>query len=183
MEEEQNQPEVMQELLLKLMKDLQILKGIQLKQAEQEEPAAQNFLINLNFYGEDDDYTDNILREKLLNVNLLIDKIEVLNLTPSTPFVLKNPSSSPIPVVDSNFLVEEVDTFLVPEDSIPPSIESDLDSKGDIVFLDNLLNEDPIPEYERFTFDIEPDAPVINNFDELNEDACFDPGGGEIDVS
>ncbi|GKE89256.1 hypothetical protein Tco_1566731 [Tanacetum coccineum] len=80
-------------------------------------------------------------------------------------------------------VIEEVDTFLVPEDSIPPGIESDLDSEGDIIFLDNLLNDDPIPEYERFTFDIEPDAPVINNFDELNEDECFDPGGGEIDVS
>ncbi|GJS08913.1 hypothetical protein Tco_0365709 [Tanacetum coccineum] len=76
--------------------------------------------------------------------------------------------------VDSDFLVEEVDTFLVPEDSIPPGIESDLDSEGDIVFLDDLLYEDPIPEYERFTFDIEPDAPVINNFDELNEENCFD---------
>ncbi|GJT30135.1 hypothetical protein Tco_0910410 [Tanacetum coccineum] len=126
---------------------------------------------------------DEILREKLLNVNLLINKIEALNLIPSTPFVLEYPSSSPIPVVDSDFLVEEVDTFLVSEDSIPPGIESDLDSEGDIVFLDNLLNEDLIPEYERFTFDIEPDAPVINNFDELNEDECFDPGGGEIDVS
>ncbi|GKE52470.1 hypothetical protein Tco_1487626 [Tanacetum coccineum] len=51
------------------------------------------------------------------------------------------------------------------------------------LFRDNLLNDDPIPEYERFTFNIEPDAPVINNFDELNEDECFDPGGGEIDVS
>ncbi|GJU34647.1 hypothetical protein Tco_1183001 [Tanacetum coccineum] len=119
---------------------------------------------------------DEILREKLLNVNLLIDKIEALNLTPSTPFVLKNPSSSPIPVVDSDFLIEEVDRFLVPEDLIPPGIESDLDSEEDIVFLDNLLNEDPIPEYDHFTFDIEPDAPVINNFDELNEDECFDPG-------
>ncbi|GJS41220.1 hypothetical protein Tco_0566263 [Tanacetum coccineum] len=126
---------------------------------------------------------DEILREKLLNVNLLIDKIEALKLTPSIPFVLENPSSSPILVVDSDFLIEEVDTFLVPEDSIPPGIESDLDSEGDIVFLDNLLNEDPIPEYERFTFDIEPDAPVINNFDELNEDECFDLGGGEINVS
>ncbi|GJR54161.1 hypothetical protein Tco_1404682 [Tanacetum coccineum] len=29
---------------------------------------------------------------------------------------------------------------------------------------------------------IEPDALVINNFDELNEDECFDPGGDEIDV-
>ncbi|GKC20397.1 hypothetical protein Tco_1022547 [Tanacetum coccineum] len=126
---------------------------------------------------------DEILREKLLNVNLLIDKIETLKLTPSIPFVLEYPSSSPIPVVDSGFLIEEVDTFLVPKDSISPGIESDLDSEGDIIFLDNLLNEDPILEYERFTFDIEPDAPVINNFGELNEDECFDPGGGEIVVS
>ncbi|GJT06357.1 hypothetical protein Tco_0840819 [Tanacetum coccineum] len=80
-------------------------------------------------------------------------------------------------------LLNEVDTFLVPEDSIPSGIESDLDSEGDNIFLDNLLNEDLIPEYERFTFDIKPDAPVINNFDDLNEDECFDPGGGEIVVS
>ncbi|GJX61811.1 hypothetical protein Tco_0294711 [Tanacetum coccineum] len=123
---------------------------------------------------------DENLHEKLLNVNLLIDKIEALNLTTSIPFVFEYPSSSPIPVVDSNFLIEEVDTLLVSEDSIPPGIESDFDSEGDIIFLDDLLNDDPILEYERFTFDIEPDAPVINNFDELNEDKCFDPGGGEI---
>ncbi|GKF70904.1 hypothetical protein Tco_0203961, partial [Tanacetum coccineum] len=43
----------------------------------------------------------------------------------------------------------EVDTFLVPEDSIPPGIDNNLDSEVDIVFLDNLLNEDLIPEYER----------------------------------
>ncbi|GJY44540.1 hypothetical protein Tco_0432753 [Tanacetum coccineum] len=325
MGEEQNQPEVMQELLLKLMKDFQILKGIQQKQAEQEEPAAQNFLINLNFpMANDDEYTviyrkpkaitadlpieepdnslsmgderfntilemekssvenlvpipsefkgisedicdvpscdndhsdaefglinsllsrdnsitspkigflpeefvgeldfidlilpgidendfdkdncdeadfdeeereiyidifqieDEILREKLLNVNLLIDKIEALNLTPSIPFVLEYPSSSPIPVVDSDFLIEEVDTFLVSEDLIPPGIESDLDSDGDIIFLENLLNDEPILEYERFTFDIEPDALVIKNYDELNEDECFDPEGSETDVS
>ncbi|GJT34870.1 hypothetical protein Tco_0925289 [Tanacetum coccineum] len=120
---------------------------------------------------------DEILRKKLLKVNLLVDKIEALKLTLFIPFVLGNPSSSPIPVVDSDFLVKEVDTFLVLEESIPPGIEIDLDSEGDIVFLDNLLNDDPIPDYERFTFDIEPDAPVINNFDELNEDEFFDPGG------
>ncbi|GKD29471.1 hypothetical protein Tco_1240249, partial [Tanacetum coccineum] len=106
-----------------------------------------------------------------------------LNHTPSTPFVLEYPSSSPIPVVDSDFLIEEVNTFLVPEDSIPLGIESDFESEGDIIFSNDLLNDDPIPEYEHFTFDIEPDAPVINNFDKLNEDECFDPGGGEIDVS
>ncbi|GJU40533.1 hypothetical protein Tco_1193490 [Tanacetum coccineum] len=121
---------------------------------------------------------DEILCEKLLNVNLLIDKIKALNLNPSIPF--EYPSSSPIPVVDSDFLIEEVDTFLVLEDSIPPGIESDFDSERDIIFLDDLLNDDHIPEYERFTFDSEPDTAVINNFVKLNEDECFDPGGGEI---
>ncbi|GKA04786.1 hypothetical protein Tco_0683906, partial [Tanacetum coccineum] len=117
---------------------------------------------------------DEILHEKILNVNLLIDKIEALNLTPFIPFVLEYPSSSPIPVVDNDFLIEEVDTFLVSEDSIPSGIESDFDSEGDIIFLDDLHNDDSIPEYERFTFDIEPDTTVINNFDVLNEDECTD---------
>ncbi|GJU88160.1 hypothetical protein Tco_1300583 [Tanacetum coccineum] len=93
-------------------------------------------------------------------------EIKALNLTPSIPFVLEYPSSSPIPVVDSDFLIKEVDTFLVPEDLIPPGIESDFDSEGDIIFLDNLLNDDPILEYERFTFDIEPDAPDYLDFED-----------------
>ncbi|GKG44411.1 hypothetical protein Tco_0485849, partial [Tanacetum coccineum] len=59
-------------------------------------------------------------------------------------------------------------------------IESDFDSEEDII--DNLLNDDPIFDHERLTFNREPDAPVINNVDELNEDECFDPGGGEINV-
>ncbi|GJZ90838.1 hypothetical protein Tco_0662765 [Tanacetum coccineum] len=108
---------------------------------------------------------------------------EALNLTPSIPFVLKYPSCFPILVVDSDFLIEEIDTFLVPEDLIRSGIESDFDSEGDIIFLNDLLNDNPIPEYEHFTFDIEPDAAVINNFDELNEDECFDPEGGEINAS
>ncbi|GJV12537.1 hypothetical protein Tco_1354078 [Tanacetum coccineum] len=151
-----------------------ILPGIDEDDFDEEEGENNNDILQIE---------DAILCEKLLNVNLLVDKIEALKLTPSIPFMLENPSFSPIPVLDSDFLIEEVDTFLVPEDSIPPGIESDLDSERDNVFLDNLLNEDLFPEYERFTFDIEPDAPVINNFDELNEDECFDPGGGEIDVS
>ncbi|GJS16992.1 reverse transcriptase domain-containing protein [Tanacetum coccineum] len=73
---------------------------------------------------------------------------------------------------------EEIDIFSGPDDSIPPGIESDFDSEEDII--DNLLNDDPT--HERLTFNIEPDVPVINNVDELNEDECFDPGGGEINV-
>ncbi|GJZ01720.1 hypothetical protein Tco_0519681 [Tanacetum coccineum] len=72
-----------------------------------------------------------------------------------------------------------------------------------IVISDN--SNDPLselPEFESFHFDLYPsfprpppeppdveislivetDAPVIKNFDELNEDKCFDPGGGEINV-
>ncbi|GKA40844.1 hypothetical protein Tco_0733437 [Tanacetum coccineum] len=148
-----------------------ILPGINEDNFDEEEGAIDIDILQIE---------DENLREKLLNVNHLIDKIEALNLTPSIPFVFEYPSSSSIPVVDSDFLIEEVDTLLVSGDSIPPGIESDFDSEGDIIFLDDLLNDDPIPEYEHFTFDIEPDAPVINNFDELNEDKCFDPGGGEI---
>ncbi|GJS16493.1 hypothetical protein Tco_0410965 [Tanacetum coccineum] len=88
-----------------------------------------------------------------------------------------------IPVEDSDSLKEEIDIFSSPDDSIPPVIESDFNSEEEIISFDNLLNDDiSLPKYERFTIDIEPDTPVINNFDELNEDECFDPGGGEINV-
>ncbi|GJU60146.1 reverse transcriptase domain-containing protein, partial [Tanacetum coccineum] len=83
-------------------------------------------------------------------------------------------------IEDSDSNREEIDIFSRPDDSIPPGIESDFDSEEDII--DNLLNDDPIPEYEHLTFDMEPDVPVINNGDELNEDECFNPGGGEINV-
>ncbi|GKF40839.1 hypothetical protein Tco_0124181, partial [Tanacetum coccineum] len=56
----------------------------------------------------------------------------------------------------------------------------DFDLEEDII--DNLLNDDHITEYERLIFDKEPDVPVIKNVYELNEDECFDPGGGEINV-
>ncbi|GJV04896.1 hypothetical protein Tco_1338465 [Tanacetum coccineum] len=143
-----------------------ILQGIDEDDFDEEEGEINNDILQIK---------DKILREKLLNVNILVDKIKALKLTLFIPFVLENPSSSPIPVV------EEVDTFLVSEDSIPPSIESDLDSERDIILLDNLLNDDPIPEYERFTFDIEPDVPVISSVSgsetEVTKDTFF---SGEI---
>ncbi|GJU01031.1 MAK10-like protein [Tanacetum coccineum] len=76
-------------------------------------------------------------------------------------------------IEDSDSNREEIDIFSGPDDSIPPGIESDFDSEEDII--DNLLNNDST--HERLTFNIEPDAPVINNVDELNKDECFDPGG------
>ncbi|GKF46075.1 hypothetical protein Tco_0135877 [Tanacetum coccineum] len=77
MEEEHNQPEVMQELLLKLMKDLQILKGIQPKQAEQEELAAQNFLLNLNFpMADDGEYIVIYRKPKAITPDLPIEELD-----------------------------------------------------------------------------------------------------------
>ncbi|GJY52922.1 hypothetical protein Tco_0444586 [Tanacetum coccineum] len=139
-------------------------------------------MLSCDYFDTECGFINSLLSRDILITSPKIDFLpEEFN--PFIPFVLEYPSSSPIPVVDSAFLIEEVDTFLVPDDSIPPGIESDFDSEEDIIFLDNLLNEIISSEYERFTFDIEPDAPVINNFDELNKDECFDPGGGEIDVS
>ncbi|GKC34885.1 reverse transcriptase domain-containing protein [Tanacetum coccineum] len=94
--------------------------------------------------------------------------------------IIESLTTSTTLIEDSNPNTEEIDIFFGPDDSIPPGIESDFDSEEDII--DNLLNDDPISEYERLTFDREPDVPVINNVDELNENECFDPRGGEINV-
>ncbi|GKE31969.1 hypothetical protein Tco_1451291, partial [Tanacetum coccineum] len=54
----------------------------------------------------------------------------------------------------STTLVEDSDSNREetgPNDSIPPGNESDFDSEEDII--DNLLNNDHMPEYERLTFD------------------------------
>ncbi|GJY53959.1 hypothetical protein Tco_0445623 [Tanacetum coccineum] len=81
-------------------------------------------------------------------------------------------------IEDSDPNREEIDIFSGPDDSIPPGIESDFDSEEDII--DNLLIGNPT--HERLTFNIEPDAPVINNVDELNKDECFDLGGCENNI-
>ncbi|GKB73945.1 hypothetical protein Tco_0935357 [Tanacetum coccineum] len=65
-------------------------------------------------------------------------------------------SPSPIPVEDSDSLMEEIDIFFAPDDSIPPSIENDdYDSEGDILFLEELLSNDSVSllKNESFHFD------------------------------
>ncbi|GJY08389.1 hypothetical protein Tco_0375443 [Tanacetum coccineum] len=114
--------------------------------------------------------------------------------------IIESLSYSPIPVEDSDSLMEEIDLFLTSDDSMPPGIESDdYDSEGDFRFLKELLINDspPLPENESYNldsfdnpespvvkscFDFEPVAAVTNDFDVLNDDETFDPGGGENDV-
>ncbi|GJS56638.1 hypothetical protein Tco_0630000 [Tanacetum coccineum] len=99
-------------------------------------------------------------------------------------------------ITHANNSLPEYDSFL---------FENEPDQEGltSVVISDN--SNDPLlelPEFESFYFNLDPsftrpppeppdveisliietDALVINNFDELNEDECFDPGGGEINV-
>ncbi|GJT53578.1 hypothetical protein Tco_0988632 [Tanacetum coccineum] len=95
------------------------------------------------------------LIEKLLNDDSSPRSPEELNFKISN-VTIESFSLSHIPVVDSDFLIEEVDTFLVPKDSMPPGIESDgYNSEGDNIFLEELLNNDSLsqPGYESFHFD------------------------------
>ncbi|GJY73819.1 hypothetical protein Tco_0478250 [Tanacetum coccineum] len=55
-EEEQNQPKNIQEFLLKLINDLQILNGIQLKQEEQAAKVSSQYWKPPIFYDDNDDY-------------------------------------------------------------------------------------------------------------------------------
>ncbi|GJX55204.1 hypothetical protein Tco_0285101 [Tanacetum coccineum] len=151
---------------------------------------------------------DVILHEKLLNVHRLIANIEYLNDNPTPDYVLK----SPISVTDSDSFFEKSDTSFSFSDNSLPEFETFSDHTEEtrsgrgltsVVISDN--SNDPLlelPEFESFHFDLDPsfprpppeppdveisliietDAPVINDFDELNEDECFDPGGGEINV-
>ncbi|GKC22810.1 hypothetical protein Tco_1024960 [Tanacetum coccineum] len=94
---------------------------------------------------------DDILREKLLNVNLLIAKIEALkdNPTPSSDFVTKSSSTS------LNFFLEETNTF---DNSLPESETfcfnlEEISSGSPTSYLDLSL-----PDYEAFFCDSEPDS-------------------------
>nr|GEW67899.1 hypothetical protein [Tanacetum cinerariifolium] len=100
----------------------------------------------------------------------LIEKLLYDNSSPRPPneFIFENSdaeiesfSPSPIPVEDSDSLMEEIDLTLTPDDSMSPGIEEDdYDSKRDILILEELISNDSLslPENESFHFDI-PSSP------------------------
>ncbi|GJR88112.1 hypothetical protein Tco_0212123 [Tanacetum coccineum] len=67
---------------------------------------------------------DDILREKLLNIYLLIAKIKSLNDNPTPDCVLKSPSTFPIPVEDSDSFFKKSDTSLSYSDNSLPEFET-----------------------------------------------------------
>nr|GEY16159.1 reverse transcriptase domain-containing protein [Tanacetum cinerariifolium] len=106
--------------------------------------------------GIDDDIlltiNDDILREKLLNVNLLFAKIEALNDNP-TPFydpIVSGTLPTLTPFRESDFFLEEVDAFLAVEDEPTSSQfpQSYLDPEGDILLLEAFLNDDHSSDFK-----------------------------------
>ncbi|GJZ28097.1 hypothetical protein Tco_0572744 [Tanacetum coccineum] len=89
------------------------------------------------------------LLESLQNREIPIDLTKIDSILDE--FSLPRPSEIPF------FSQDEMD--LVFDDLIPPGIDDDDDSEGDILF-------------------VEPVATMENNIEELNEDESFDPGGG-----
>ncbi|GJX38285.1 hypothetical protein Tco_0251588 [Tanacetum coccineum] len=110
---------------------------------------------------------DICLVEKLLYDNSSPRPLKELN-SEIYDAIIESFSPSPIPIEVSDSLMEEIDIFLAPDDSIPPGIENDdYDSEGDI--LEELLNNDSLllPENESFHFDryydplAEPDTRIL----------------------
>nr|GEW16228.1 reverse transcriptase domain-containing protein [Tanacetum cinerariifolium] len=67
--------------------------------------------------------------------------------TPSFDPVVVSLSSSLTSFGDSDFLLKVTNAFLALDDSIPPDIDNGVyDSEGDILFLEKLLNSDPIKD-------------------------------------
>nr|GEY05051.1 hypothetical protein [Tanacetum cinerariifolium] len=119
---------------------------------------------------------DDILREKLLNIHLLIDKIESLNDNPTPDHMLKSPSLFHIPVKDSDSFFEKSDTSLSYLDNSLPEFENFSDHTEETssgreprVHMPNVLPPPPpplqdsdfipsdnsLPESEIFYFDTE----------------------------
>ncbi|GJZ99181.1 hypothetical protein Tco_0671732 [Tanacetum coccineum] len=99
-----------------------------------------------DFHTKDGEIEDDILREKLSKINLLIAKIEALNTnrTPSSDFVTKSPSTFP------NSFLEETNTF---DNSIPESETFCFDLEENSSGSTTTRSDYSLPDYEAFYFD------------------------------
>ncbi|GJY04324.1 hypothetical protein Tco_0370264 [Tanacetum coccineum] len=101
---------------------------------------------------------DVILREKLLNISLLVTNIESLKNNPTPDYVFKSPSSFPIPVVDSGSFFKESDTSLSYLDNSLLEFETFSDHTEEARSGSTTTHAiNSLPEYDSFLFEIEPD--------------------------
>nr|GEX97590.1 hypothetical protein [Tanacetum cinerariifolium] len=110
---------------------------------------------------------DDILRERLLNIHLLIDKIESLNDNPTPDRVLKSPSLFYILVKDSDSLFENSDTSMSYKDNSLPEFETFSDhTKLMLITLfpkknsgsTTIYADISLPDFDHFHIKIEPDS-------------------------
>nr|GEV84962.1 hypothetical protein [Tanacetum cinerariifolium] len=195
----------------------------------EEDVPMENFKVYSNPLFDDEEINSDNIDPYYFNaesdlIESLLNRYTLINSSPKFDFLLKefselnaeiadtiveSLSPSPIPVEDSDSLMDGIDLFLATDDLLPPGIENDdYDSEGDIYFLEELHvndsisipenessnfdhHDDPLfsrppPEPPDVEFDFKPNSGEVisvvkNNNDELNEDNCFDPGD-EIDI-
>ncbi|GKE95117.1 hypothetical protein Tco_1579972, partial [Tanacetum coccineum] len=101
-----------------------------------------------DFYTEDGEIEDDILREKLSKINLVITKIEAIkdNTPPSSDFMTKSSSTS------FNFFLEETNTF---DNSLPESETFCFDLEENSSGSTTTLSDYSLPDYEAFYDHIE----------------------------
>nr|GEU50235.1 hypothetical protein [Tanacetum cinerariifolium] len=117
---------------------------------------------------------DDILHEKLLNINLLIAKIEYLNDNSTPDCVLKSPSLFPIPVEDSDSFFEKSDTSLSYSDNSLPKFETFSDYTEETSSGSTTTHADnSLPEYDSFLFEIEHDQGELSSI--VMEDIFREP--------
>nr|GEU86376.1 hypothetical protein [Tanacetum cinerariifolium] len=162
-----------------------------------EDVPMENFKIYSNPLFDDEEIISTKIDPHYFNVesNLIESLLNRDTLTDSSPkfdYLLKLAHIHPIPprIEEANFDLEEEiclveNLSIVSNDPIPISKNksSNFDHYDEPLFPRPPLEP---PDVEVF-FDFEPDSgelisTVMNNIDDLIEDECFDPRGGEIDV-
>ncbi|GKF83035.1 hypothetical protein Tco_0244691, partial [Tanacetum coccineum] len=87
-----------------------------------------------------------------------LEEIESLNDNPTPDYVLKSPSTFPIPVEDSDSFFEKSDTSLSYSDNSLPEFETFNDHTEETSSGSATTHADiSLPEYDSFHFEIEPD--------------------------
>ncbi|GJV19920.1 hypothetical protein Tco_1368940 [Tanacetum coccineum] len=113
---------------------------------------------------------DDILHEKLLNINLLIAKIESLNDNTTPDCVLKSPSPFPILVEDNDSFFKKSDTSLSYLNNSLTKFETFSDHTGETSSGSITTHSDnSLPKYDSFLFEIEPDQRELTNVVILGE--------------
>ncbi|GJS57448.1 hypothetical protein Tco_0652232 [Tanacetum coccineum] len=170
--EEHNQPEVMQELLLKLMMICKFLKEVN-KRRRRRQFKFSRIPFRSNTRLDIDCLWGGAIRRRRECGN----------------FSTQTNANNSLPEYDSFLFEVETDhggliSIVIYDNSNDPLLELPEFESFHFDLYDDPLFPCPPPEPPdvEISLIIETDTPVINNVDELNEDECFDPGGDEIDV-